>query len=246
MGFSFLTVYNAFLLFNERARSEYRAENANGCNPQVAENDFAFALHASVLTAVHLVQIAIYDRGNQRTSRLALTLFGGFLLGAVVYGICVAVGVAQLLDLLYYLSYVKLFLTFIKYCPQVYMNWYRKSTVGWNVYNVLLDFTGGWLSLGQLLIDCWQDNDWSGITGNPVKFFLGLFSIFFDIVFMIQHYVLYTNRSDPSLMYTRIDAKNEKDDVAELIAKTSIQDEPTPAWLRWLNWFTTQTEYLPL
>jgi len=41
---------------------------------------------------------------------------------------------------------------------QVYMNWYRKSTVGWNVYNVLLDFTGGWLSLAQLLIDCWQDS----------------------------------------------------------------------------------------
>jgi cystinosin len=34
-------------------------------------------------------------------------------------------------------------------------------------------------------------HDWSGITGNPVKFALGNFAIFFDIIFMVQHYWLY-------------------------------------------------------
>ena len=37
-------------------------------------------------------------------------------------------------------------------------------------------------------------DDWSAFRGNPVKFGLGLVSILFDIVFIIQHYVLYRNR----------------------------------------------------
>ena len=56
---------------------------------------------------------------------------------------------------------------------------------------MLLDFAGGWLSLAQLLIDSARANDWSGITGNPVKFGLGNITIVFDIIFMLQHYVLY-------------------------------------------------------
>ena len=34
-------------------------------------------------------------------------------------------------------------------------------------------------------------DDWSSIFGSPTKLGLGLLSIFFDLIFMIQHYVLY-------------------------------------------------------
>ena len=34
-------------------------------------------------------------------------------------------------------------------------------------------------------------NDYTGITGNIAKFSLGFVSILFDIIFMIQHYILY-------------------------------------------------------
>ena len=56
---------------------------------------------------------------------------------------------------------------------------------------MLLDFIGGVLSLAQLLIDSSLQNDWSGITGNPVKFGLSNVTLFFDIIFFLQHYVLY-------------------------------------------------------
>jgi hypothetical protein len=81
----------------------------------------------------------------------------------------------------------------IKYIPQVWLNFRRKSTIGWNIGNVLLDFTGGILSVAQLVFDCWRHDEWSGITGNIAKFLLGLLSMFFDVVFMIQHYGLYRN-----------------------------------------------------
>jgi cystinosin len=73
------------------------------------------------------------------------------------------------------------------------MNYKRKSTAGWSIINILLDFTGGSLSLLQMFLLAYNFNDWSSIFGSPTKFGLGFFSIIFDIVFMIQHYGLYRN-----------------------------------------------------
>lgn len=91
------------------------------------------------------------------------------------------------------MSYVKLLATVVKYCPQVYLNYRLKSTVGWSIWQILLDLIGGILSLIQLVIDSSLENDWSGITGNPAKFGLSNVSIFFDFIFIAQHYILYRN-----------------------------------------------------
>lgn len=40
-------------------------------------------------------------------------------------------------------------------------------------------------------MDCRDMNDFSGITGNPAKLALGSVSIVFDIIFLLQHYVIY-------------------------------------------------------
>lgn len=71
------------------------------------------------------------------------------------------------------------------------MNFLRKSTIGWSMANVMLDFTGGMLSLLQLFIDGASTHNWSGVIGNPVKFGLGFISMGFDIIFMVQHFVVY-------------------------------------------------------
>lgn len=75
--------------------------------------------------------------------------------------------------------------------PQLFVNYKRGSTVGWNIGQNLLDLSGGVLSLLQLFIDASLQRDWSGLTGNPVKLGLGSISIFFDLMFMAQHYVIY-------------------------------------------------------
>ncbi|QSS61612.1 hypothetical protein I7I51_03789 [Histoplasma capsulatum] len=94
----------------------------------------------------------------------------------------------------YALSYVKLIITIIKYIPQAWVNYKRKSTVGWSISAILLDFTGGILSVLQLLIDSAFEDDWSGITGNPIKLLLGNVSVFFDIIFILQHYIIYRGK----------------------------------------------------
>jgi len=39
-------------------------------------------------------------------------------------------------------------------------------------------------------------DDWDSIMGDPTKFGLGLFSVLFDILFIVQHYVLYAHKRD--------------------------------------------------
>lgn len=40
----------------------------------------------------------------------------------------------------------------LKYVPQVVLNIRRRSTTGWTIWNVILDFTGGLLSVVQVFI----------------------------------------------------------------------------------------------
>jgi len=113
------------------------------------------------------------------------------------------------LTLLYFYSYVKLAITIIKYVPQAWMNYKRKSTEGWSIGNILLDFTGGILSVLQMFLLAINYDDWSSIFGSPTKFGLGFFSILFDILFIVQHYILYRSKTSTVI---RTDEDDDDDD----------------------------------
>ena len=83
------------------------------------------------------------------------------------------------------------------------MNAARRSTAGWSLDNVLIDLGGGILSIGPLLQSCLTLDEWSLITGNPIKLGLGLTSIGFDCVFVLQHMVY---KGSPATTPTRVDA----------------------------------------
>ncbi|KAL1506117.1 hypothetical protein ABEB36_005541 [Hypothenemus hampei] len=190
VGFVLYSVFNLGLFFIPEIKEEYSARYPRGLNP-VQVNDIFFAVHAVILTCVTIVQCIIYDRGDQRLSIIArsiLGLFGGFL---VISAFLAGFDVIHWLDFLYYCSYVKLTITLIKYIPQAYMNYKRKSTVGWSIENILLDFTGGTLSMLQMILNAYNYDDWVSIFGDPTKFGLGLFSVLFDVFFILQHYVFY-------------------------------------------------------
>ncbi|KAJ1678984.1 hypothetical protein EV182_002961, partial [Spiromyces aspiralis] len=77
---------------------------------------------------------------------------------------------------------------------QAWGNYKRKSTVGWSIHNIMLDFTGGVFSFLQLVLDASMVGNIASAFGNPVKLGLGLLSMGFDVLFFIQHYVLYRDR----------------------------------------------------
>lgn len=89
------------------------------------------------------------------------------------------------------MGYIKVLVTFVKYIPQIRLNFKNKSTNGWSIGQILFDLLGGILSLSQLIIDASLQNDWSGIMGNPTKLGLAVVSMSFDLIFITQHFILY-------------------------------------------------------
>ncbi|XP_039904289.1 cystinosin [Simochromis diagramma] len=193
-GFIAYSVFNIGLFWIPSIKEEFLKRNPNGINP-VNANDVFFSLHAVLLCLVYVSQATVYERGGQRVSRTALVLL---LIGWMFALISLFVAVAKTitwLDYLYYFSYIKLAVTLIKYVPQAYMNYKRQSTEGWSIGNVLLDFTGGFFSILQMILQSYNNDEWKLVFGDPTKFGLGLFSIVFDILFITQHYVLYRRSS---------------------------------------------------
>lgn len=109
-------------------------------------NDVVFALHAWLMTVITLSQMVVYrntlDHGKFTfhfyvASYIALTFgvaVGWYLTGSFIDGY-------SFTPLLEYVSYIKLGCSTIKWLPQIYLNYTRKSTVGWSIGNILLVIT---------------------------------------------------------------------------------------------------------
>ncbi|KND00420.1 lysosomal Cystine transporter [Spizellomyces punctatus DAOM BR117] len=203
-GFLCYSIYNVGLYVN---RDKWGLDNS------VQLNDVVFAIHACILTALTALQSFIYHRSEgQKVSMPSASFIVITASTACVAGLLAFKGIIPASYSLYYLSYIKMAITLIKYVPQAYLNFKRQSTVGWSIDNILLDLTGGVLSMMQSLIDASVSGDWSDITKNPVKFGLGLTSMSFDGLFIVQHYVLYRNR------VRGYGGPNERDEVGPLLS----------------------------
>lgn len=195
MGFTMYSLFNCGLYFSKAIQDEYFTRHPRSLNP-VQLNDVFFSLHAAFATLITIAQCFMYEREDQRVSMTGRGILSAFV-GIVI--ITASLGAADKiawLDFLYYCSYIKLCITLIKYVPQAYMNYKRKSTVGWSIGNIFLDFVGGFLSVLQMTLNAYNYNDWISFFGDATKFGLGLFSLIFDIFFMLQHYVFYRDADE--------------------------------------------------
>jgi len=192
VGFTLYGCFNISLFWVDSIQREYLSKHPRGVIP-VTPPDVFFPIHAVFATTVTILQCAVYERGGQAVSLGCLAILGAIALFVITVIVLAGFAVITWLEMLYYFSYVKLFITIIKYVPQAFMNYRRKSTVGWSIGNILLDFTGGSLSILQMILIAHNNDDWSSIFGDPTKFGLGFFSVLFDIFFILQHYVFYRN-----------------------------------------------------
>ncbi|KAJ2520001.1 hypothetical protein GGI11_002412 [Coemansia sp. RSA 2049] len=192
-GFACYAIFNTAFFFSRRIADEYERRN-DGHQNLVRFNDLFFSYHALFICLVMFAQSFYYKRApTQRASLTARTYFYSTIAGLVLMPLF-----STVYSTVYFLSFIKLGCSLIKYIPQAWMNYQRKSTVGWSIHNIILDFTGGTLSFAQLILDAVRSGNVAEALGNPVKFGLGLVSIAFDVLFLVQHYVLYTDRFDPS------------------------------------------------
>ncbi|XP_057393036.1 cystinosin isoform X2 [Balaenoptera acutorostrata] len=156
MGFVAYSVFNIGLLWVPSIKEQFLLKYPNGVNP-VDSNDVFFSLHAVALTLVIMVQCFLYERGNQRVSWLAISFLVLSWLFTLIVLIVAAVRATTWLQFLFCFSYIKLAVTLVKYFPQAYLNFYYKSTEGWSIGNVLLDFTGGSFSLLQMSLQSYNN-----------------------------------------------------------------------------------------
>ncbi|KAF0691935.1 Aste57867_16931 [Aphanomyces stellatus] len=195
LGFVSYMIFNCAFFYSGTVQADYMALH-DGHRNAVQINDVFFAIHALSATIVQVTQCVVYHRGDQTLSLLSQVVVGAAAVScALFYMLSLVSSTTEsfftTLNFLYLLSYVKLGATLVKYIPQVYLNYDRKSTVGYSIWGILVDFLGSILSIGQLVMDGAVTDDWSAVTGDPVKFGLGAVCIFFDLVFMVQHYILY-------------------------------------------------------
>ncbi|EFX82939.1 hypothetical protein DAPPUDRAFT_48516, partial [Daphnia pulex] len=183
-------MFNLGLYWIPSVQLQYYEIHPMGVIP-VQTNDVVFSVHATVFSILTAIQCIIYERGDQKVSPYTWAFIGassGFIFFSTIAAITYSI---TYLSLLYYCSYVKLIVTLIKYIPQAHLNYKRQSTVGYSIGGVLLDITGGLLSVLQMFLLAYNNDDWDSLFGDPTKFGLGLFSVMFDLLFIVQHYVLY-------------------------------------------------------
>ncbi|KAI0980024.1 hypothetical protein GJ496_006535 [Pomphorhynchus laevis] len=190
LGYIPFTIYNCLIYFPSSVQNKYQYYHPHQPIP-IELNDVIYTIHVTVLCFIRAVQCCIFERGNQR-----ITKFGyGFIIfevaAFVISGILCSINVINILQFVYVFSFVKVVSTLIKYIPQVYFNYQRKSTTGWSIWNAALDVSGAFFISLQPAINCINFKTWTVITGNPAKFILGLISIVFDLIMIIQHYILY-------------------------------------------------------
>ncbi|XP_013397284.1 cystinosin [Lingula anatina] len=204
VGFSFdFLAYNfighlSYLFFNvcvywdANVQSEYFVSHPRGEIP-VQDNDVAFSIHAVTLTSLQIVQCLIYERGGQRVSWLCVGLVTGSILFSIGGLVLSITSVIQWLTYLYFFSYIKIGVNLIKSVPQAVLNYRRKSCEGFNIFSVWFDIIGGVLSILQMVMVSFNNDDWDEIFADPTKFGLGLLTIIFDMIFIVQRYILYRN-----------------------------------------------------
>jgi len=194
------------------------------CDPKIGTGkvsiqDIVFASHAVIITFVTIIQICIYYDEKDTNQKVSSTC--RMIIICLIWGVMQILFIERVLGLydphntessfsfnsVIYLGWCKVFISFIKYMPQAYFNFKRKSTEGWSIHNILLDFTGGTFSFAQNIIDTIRgqqiiiDDPTQSHSLNIAKYALSFISIIFDILFMTQHYCLYphNNTAVPSI-----------------------------------------------
>ncbi|KAI5845303.1 PQ loop repeat-domain-containing protein [Morchella snyderi] len=225
LGYICYTISSFLFLFSSTVRDEYARRHPGAEEPTVRWNDLAFATHALLISSITLSQFYFWGYKRDESQRMSRTMSAIAIscVTAITISVLLALNNSnwELIDVVYTLQYVKLLISIVKYIPQAYLNYQRKATTGWSIHNILLDISGGTLSLGQLVLDSSLQSDWSGLTGNPIKFFLGQISIIFDILFIIQHYILYRHAGAPQSAFNSIERGYSSISTSQLLPSAS-------------------------
>lgn len=203
----------SMMFFSTTVKLEYalaHAANATRMNepqkqPLVRLNDVVYGFHSLLLVIGLLYQF--YCSGYRYSSTQTLSrsvklisvigVLCALLLILHAYEISTTRRHYQLVDVANIFGTVKVFFSGIKYIPQAFFIYQRKSVKGFAVKGCITDILGGLLCSLQLLIDAYLVNDLRGILKHPAKLLIAADAIFFGVFFIAQ-YKIYFKDEEPS------------------------------------------------
>lgn len=152
-GFACYSIYTVAFLTSRSLNQDYDSRHLRStAGAAVRANDAFFALHALVISGFTIAQVYVlgYERAEgQRISWFGRGMLSGSFTSIIILLVLTRCGSIDWLDVVMGLSYIKLLISFVKFLPQLWLNYKRQSTVGWHIANNLLDLLGGILSLSR-------------------------------------------------------------------------------------------------
>jgi len=154
--------------------------------------DVVFSFHNLAVNLILNLQSLFYKRGKNKLTLFSLvyTVFA-YVSGAFVYyasEVQTWIPVSEKFNILIYLGYLKVFISFTKYIPLIYWNYVRRNTKGVSIVSILFDLIGSLTSFAQVTIDYIDETT---KTLSPLKVTLAIVVAFYDLIIIFQHYVLY-------------------------------------------------------
>ncbi|KAK7316135.1 hypothetical protein VNO77_34896 [Canavalia gladiata] len=209
-------IYNASLFFSPVVQKQYFDKYGYGQMIPVAANDVAFSTHSVIVNLIILSQIAMFDRGNQKFSKYAIAIVAVVWFSATIC-FFIALPTQSWLWLISIFNSIQVVMTLIKYFPQAFMNFLRKSTDGFSIGGILLDFSGGVFNYSQMAVQSIDQGSWVNFYGNIGKVLISMVTIVYDSILMCQHYILYDKKGNTS--------KNLEEVNQSLICESPIDEE---------------------
>ncbi len=194
VGHTAYLAYNIAMLCSSTVRDEYYSRHP-GSPPPVHVNDIAFSINATALTYLGAWQAMTYERGGQQVSRLCKSLLTFVCAAMAVLAVVCGAGHMKWLDMLMFMGAVKLMASGMKWVPQAVLNYQRKSTIGWDIRTNMCGLVGGSCAILQMTVDAIAADDASNFLGNYAKLGLATLTMSFDVLFLYQHFVLYTDKT---------------------------------------------------
>mmetsp|Transcript_2382 Transcript_2382/g.3464 ORF Transcript_2382/g.3464 Transcript_2382/m.3464 type:complete len:308 (-) Transcript_2382:2970-3893(-) len=192
LGHLYYLLYNITIMLNKAIRTEiYEYTNAI---PQIKINDVVFSIHAAFLCVLMCYQALLYGSDLKISKICIASLCIGFLF-------VFALGYAAENNL-YQMNWgkwtlilgkLKIVSASIKYIPQIYLIFSSKNSNGLSFGSIAFDFSGGFFSILQMLMEAIALNDFKEISNTlklkqlSPKLSLGMISIIANSILYYQY-----------------------------------------------------------
>jgi len=177
----------------------YELPNENYGLGKIEIQDLVFVYHGVFVNILFNLQAVFYKRGSNRVSTFSIVFT------VVAWTACIFfyfaseqfgwIAPTKTINILEVMADCKVLISVTKYAPLVYWNYSRKSTEGFSSIAFMFDLAGGSFSMLHALLCFWTGET---ETLNIPKLSLSAVTVFYDLVLLYQHFILYGRRSKRS------------------------------------------------